>query len=219
MDTQLDMRYGMNNLYVHPMYIYRQLQTRYRTAMESIDPLTIYEWCAYAEHQLLVDVDKLKRGTVSLGFKVNGVNVVVDRRVIVPLFVKRIGKVLDENMELISYRDYTYNGTYIHFNTDDYNGKQVYADVYMLEYDPEEMIPLIRTEHVDAVMKYCVYNLFLDDITMQRIPQAQAQRMYDEYIIAMADAASKNWSMTEDEYVDIAHIVLDLGYDTDKIIK
>ncbi len=211
MENPLELHRGYNNKFTHPMVIFSRLQMRNKTLMTGITPVTVIDLCGELVTEIMRDVENMYHVKLNIGFDdtTNDYLVVKNRLAPVPSFIARIVNVLDDKGQVISHRDFDYNGSYIMFNSDDYNGKPVYIECFTIPFDPKDMVPLIPRGYEQACYWHCVYILSQELSYQGMITENDMRRIEMQYESAKDNAIASTFDVTLDEYVELVHIAHD----------
>lgn len=129
----------------------------------------IIEWCQEVECDIIGEVDDMYP---YIGFPLD----VVNSRAKLPCNVYRILDVYTTLRNDSSRVPFTRLKGYIGLDPDmDYTS--VYIDYYGTPIDFETGIPLIQVGHEFACEAHCTYNMFLDDISNNKISQYFAEKL------------------------------------------
>ena len=217
----IKLRNMQNNLFFTPHVIFNRVSKVHRNKILEYSLGDFISWCYELENEILTDVEAMIAfEAMQLGFpdpNDSSILTIEAGMVPVPRFIHRIKRIYDENSYVLSSAGY--NGAYI-FLPQNSTSTKVFISGYMIPYDPETNSPLMLKGHEQAAYHFCVHKMYEEDVILGKMPMNTAMLLESNKNNAIAEAASAVMRLvTQDDYVNYAHIMMDLSPDLCKIIK
>ena len=177
------------NKYFTATEIYNRLSMTYPKKMKGLPLRNVVEWCATVEVEYIKDFAQFIE---VIGHEVS----VANYRGKLPCNIFKLENVYtQENKRLFNYG---YNGTYLFFEREEIETGTVLIDYRGIPLG-DDGLPLLLTGHEEACAKYCVYQLYQEDLAENTVSRFFIQSIQTEFNDAVDDARSSHRHMTGDD--------------------